>query len=382
MKADQFDRLIGQAMGDHPGLSDLLFTPGKLTQASVDGHLHDVSNNFRGPFSAADTREMAVTLLGDSTRLWKDLTEKGYCDLAYQSSASLRFRVNVYTARAGISVAMRLLPQRVPTVDELALPPIFKAIAKEREGLVLVTGGTGMGKTTSLAAILAEINATNPVHIITLEDPIEYVHPHHAAVVSQRELGVDFMTYADGLRAALRQTPRIIVVGELRDRETVDVALQAGETGHLVLGALHSPDAAGTLQRLLGFFDPKEERQVRGRLAESLKYCVAQRLLQRIGGGRVGAFEVLRTSLRTREILRDGESEGKTLTQVMESGGAYGMMTFDTCIAHLFMKGMISEDSAMGAASDRFQLHRVIDRIKTSRGERTSKIAALTLDDS
>jgi twitching motility protein PilT len=257
---------------------------------------------------------------------------------------------------------------------------MFKEIAREKYGLILVTGATGSGKSTSLASLIDTINSQFPVHIITLEDPVEYVHPHKAGTVNQRELGIDFDDFGSGLRAALRQAPKVILVGEIRDRETIDIALQAAETGHLVLGTLHTSDTGQTINRIIGMYDPGEEHLIRGRLAESMKYVVSQRLLPRSGGGRVAAFEIMRTSLRIRELIVNGETPEKNFYQVVEQGGTYGMATFDQYLADLFTRGEITEETAMAYASDRSRLGQSIDKIKAGRGEKVTDIDGLELD--
>jgi len=246
--------------------------------------------------------------------------------------------------------------------------------------LILVTGATGTGKSTSLAALIDYINSTQKKHIITLEDPIEFIHPHKKATINQRELGIDFDTFASGLRAALRQAPKIILVGEMRDRETVEIALEASETGHLVLGTLHTSDAGQTVNRIIGMFELAEERLIRGRLSESLKYVVSQRLLPKKQGGRVAAFEIMVNNIRIRDLILNGEQGEKTFYNVIESGSTYGMITFDQYIAKLYEDGIITEEVAMLNGSDKARLGQMIDKIKAKRGEKVSDIEGLELD--
>ncbi|MGM0454117.1 MAG: type IV pilus twitching motility protein PilT, partial [Thermodesulfobacteriota bacterium] len=275
----------------------------------------------------------------------------------------------------------RQLETRVPTIRELGLPKSFFDIARERNGIVFVTGATGTGKTTSLASILEEINKNHSLHVVTLEDPIEFVHSHKKATFNQRELGKDFDTFAHGLRAALRQAPKVILVGEMRDRETVEIGLTAAETGHLVLTTLHTVDAGQTVNRILGMFNTEEENQIRIRLADAMRWIVCQRLLPKAGGGRVAAFEMLRTSLRVKDSILNGESEGKTFYDMMEAGTAFGMTTFDNFIVHhLFEQGLITEETAMGFASRKSVVGRGIDGVKSQRGEATSDIDELEID--
>jgi twitching motility protein PilT len=253
-------------------------------------------------------------------------------------------------------------------------------IAKEVNGIVFVTGATGSGKTTTLAAILDEINENKSVHIITLEDPVEYQHPHKKSTFNQRELGMDFDTYAHGLRAALRQAPKVILVGEMRDRETIEIGMRAAETGHLVLTTLHTVDAGSTVNRLLGMFSTEEAKQIRIRLADTLRFVVSQRLLPQVGGGRVATFEILGTNLRVKDLILNGESEGKTFYEIMEASNAFGMITFDQHIIGLYEQGLITQDTALAYCSHRGAVGRGIDSIKSARGEATTDIGNLEID--
>jgi twitching motility protein PilT len=275
---------------------------------------------------------------------------------------------------------MRKLPTSIPTLASLGLPGIFTHMAQETFGLILVTGATGSGKSTSLAALVNAMNASRPVHILTLEDPVEFVHPHQTGLVNQRELGRDFDTFASGLRAALRQAPKVILVGEIRDRETMTIALEASETGHLVLGTLHTSDAAQTINRIIGMFELNEERLIRGRLAESLKFVVSQRLVPKIGGGRVAALEILQNTIRIRELIMQGEDGENTFSSVLEQGLTYGMQTFDQHLSQLYAHGIIGEDMALLQGSDKAHLGQMIDRIKSERGEKVTDIDNLELD--
>jgi twitching motility protein PilT len=262
----------------------------------------------------------------------------------------------------------------------MGLPESFYKMANERNGIIFFTGATGTGKTTSLAAILEEINKNKSVHIITLEDPIEYVHSHKKATFNQREMGTDFNSFSTGLRAALRQAPKVILVGEMRDRETIEIGLNAAETGHLVLTTLHTTDASQTVNRILGMFSIEEENQIRTRLAGSLKWVVCQRLLPKVGGGRVAAFEIMGTSLRVRDAILNGESEGSTFYDIMEAGTAFGLTTFDNYIVGLFEKGLVTEETAESYASRRSIVGRGIDMVKSARGETTTDIDHLEID--
>lgn len=253
-------------------------------------------------------------------------------------------------------------------------------MAKEKNGIILVTGATGSGKSTSLAAVLDEINETQSVHIVTLEDPVEYQHPHKKATFNQREMGADFDTFASGIRAALRQAPKVILVGEMRDRETVEIGLSAAETGHLVLSTLHTVDAGQTINRILGMFSTEEENQIRIRLADTVRWIVCQRLLPKVGGGRVAAFEIMGTNLRVKDTILHGESEGKTFYEIIQAGKAFGWTTFDDYIVGLYEKGLITEETAMAYASRKGITGRGIDMIKAGRGEATTDIEHLEVD--
>ncbi|HZE12844.1 MAG TPA: type IV pilus twitching motility protein PilT, partial [Chthoniobacterales bacterium] len=268
----------------------------------------------------------------------------------------------------------------IPTVQSLELPPIFKEIAKEKTGLVLVTGATGSGKTTTLAALLNEINEEQAVHIVTLEDPIEFVHPTKRATFNQRELGHDFNNYPNGLRAALRQAPKVILVGEMRDRATVEVALMAAETGHLVLSTLHTVDAGQSINRILGLFSLGEEQQLRIRLADSLRYIVSQRLAPKVGGGRQLLTEIMGHNLRTRESVAIGEGEHRNFYEIIEASAPFGWMTFDQSILSAYENDLISEETARLFASRKGRVGRGIDLIQKARGVDNDLDSGLRLD--
>ncbi len=377
----QLDNYIMQILQYSPRISDIIFTVGKRPQIEVDGELKEVSiRPDPGKLRPWHLEDIVSCILGRNLRLYKDLVKTGSCDLSYYIKDKAKFRVNIFSQRSSLAVVMRKLALFPPTIDELKLPKIFKDMAYENFGLILITGATGTGKTTSLAALINEINSTQSKHIVTLEDPIEYVHFHKKGTVNQRELGKDFDTFANGLRAALRQAPKVILVGEIRDRETMSIALEAAETGHLVLGTLHTSDAGHTINRVIGMFDLQEERVVRGRLAEILKYVVSQRLLPKIGGDRVAAFEILVNNIRIRELILNGEDENKTFYKVIETSEAYNMITFDKYIANLYKEGLITERTAMLYATDKARLGQMIDKIKAERGEKVTDIEGLELD--
>jgi len=348
----------------------------------VDGVLKDaVTTPDLGRLSALITKAMALALMGENARLQKALAAKGSCDLSYALPGRGRFRVNIFSQRGSLALVLRRLPSRIPTMDELGLPQAFQEMAKEKNGLILVTGGTGSGKSNSLAALINSINETRAGHIVTLEDPVEFTHPHKLGTVNQRELGIDFDTFASGLRAAFRQGPKVILVGEIRDPETMEIALQAAGTGHLVLSTLHTTDAGATINRILGLFSPQEERLIRMRLAECLRFVVSQRLLPKVGGGRVAAFEVLKNILRVKELILQGESAERSFYGVLESSATYGMRTFDQHFLTLFEAGVITEETALLSATDRARLGQMIDRTKALRGDRATSLTLEGLED-
>lgn len=381
MRRMELDIILNKLLSAHPRISDINFTVGKPCQVAADGRLHAVDFPLvNGRLTAFHTEQIALSLIDNNRRLFTDLFRHGSCDMSYHIQDGPRFRVNIFSQRGALSIVMRLLADKVPTIDELSLPESFKLMAREKNGIILFTGATGTGKTTSLAAILNEINANLPVHIVTLEDPIEYVHQQKHATFNQREFGNDFDTFANGLRAALRQAPHVILVGEMRDRETIEIALNAAETGHLVFSTLHTISAGHTINRILGMFDTEEERQIRFRLADSLKWVVGQRLLPKIKGGRVAIFEIMQNNVRVKDCIINGESEGKTFYEIIEAGHVYHMQTFDQHIIRLFADGVIDEDTAITYATSKSSVRIGIDKIKSSKGEKTSDIEELKID--
>lgn len=365
----------------HDNVSDLNFTVEKPLQVESSGQLVPVSlNPSINRLTPFQTEILALNLIGGDRRLTKGLLNTGSCDTSYQLAGKARFRVNIFSQKGYFSSVMRQLATRVPTVEEMKLPPAFRKMADERNGLILITGATGSGKSTSLAAILNEINESKSVHVVTLEDPVEYVHAQKKSTFNQRELGVDFDAFASGMRAALRQAPKVILVGEMRDKETVEIALSAAETGHLVLSTLHTTDAGATVNRILGFFEREEEKQIRIRLSDAMRWIACQRLLPKEGGGRVAAFEIMGTSLRVKDAILHGESDGKTFYDMIEQGQPFGMMTFDQCIAELYREGIVTEETAISYASRKAIVGRSIDAVKSQRGEKTTSIEGLKMD--
>jgi twitching motility protein PilT len=299
--------------------------------------------------------------------LLQDLAEHGSCDCSYALKNFCRFRVNIYRQNGNYAMVMRRLQAQVPSLETLRLPPVFREIIKEKNGLVFVTGGTGSGKTTTLAAMLNEINQTSEVHIVTLEDPIEFLHPHLKATFSQRELGRDFFTFPDGLRSALRQAPKIILVGEIRDRETLEIALTAGETGHVVYSTLHTISAGQTIQRILGMFSRDEEQQVRERLVGTLRYIISQRLVPKKDGGRLLVTELMGSNLRTREAIGVGENENRRLSDIIEAGHAYGWHSFEQSLIKAYEDDLITEETAILYCINKSQMRQRVDIVNKRR---------------
>ena len=381
MKKQEIDHILSRMLDAYDNVSDLNITVGKPFQVETAGELAMV--DMDPPFDEITPFQaeiFAFNLINQNRRLTENLLLEGSCDSSYELPGKARFRVNIFSQRNHYSIVLRKLATKVPTCQELGIPESFLKMSEEKNGFILVTGATGTGKTTSLAAVLNEINDTRPVHIVTLEDPVEYDHPHKKATFNQREMGEDFDSFASGLRAALRQAPKVILVGEMRDRETVEIGLSASETGHLVLSTLHTVDAGQTINRIIGMFPTEEENQIRIRLADTIRWIVCQRLLPKVGGGRIAAFEIMGTNLRVKDLILHGESEGKTYYDIIQAGQAFGMTTFDDYIVGLYEKGLITQDTAMAYASRKAIVGRGIDSVKSVRGEATTDITDLQVD--
>src|SRR5215831_2948729 len=381
MTKAELDYILGTMLDSNKNVSDLNITADKPLQVESNGEL--VAVGIEPPverLTPFQTETIALNIMGRNRRLTEDLIKLGSCDCSYALGQKARFRVNIFTQRGHYTVICRKLSTEIPSVDQLNLPPIFHSIAKEKTGLVLVTGATGTGKSTTLAALLNELNETKSMHIVTLEDPVEFVHPQKKATFNQREMGNDFSTFAAGLRASLRQAPKVILVGEMRDRETVEIGMSAAETGHLVLTTLHTINAGQTINRIVGMFDQSEEQQIRIRLAETVRWIVSQRLLPKVGGGRIAALEIMGNSLRTKEAIEHGEGEGKTFYEIIEAAAAFGWKTFDMAVLELFEQGMITEETAILYCTNKGVVTRGIDAIKKGRGQSTSTLVGLALD--
>ncbi len=381
MRKQEIDYILTRMLDSHSNVSDLNITVGKPFQVESSGQLVGVELdppvNELTPFQ---TEVFALNLINGDRRLTETLLREGSCDLSYELPGKSRFRVNVFAQRGKYTTVLRQLATKIPTLEDLGLPKAFSEMAKEKNGIIFVVGATGSGKSTSLAAVLNDINESQAVHVVTLEDPVEFSHPHKKATFNQREMGHDFDAFSSGLRAALRQAPKVILVGEMRDRETVEIGLSAAETGHLVLSTLHTVDAGQSIDRILGMFTIEEEKQIRIRLAGTVRWIVCQRLLPKIGGGRVPAFDVLGNNMRAREAVLNGEQEGKTFYDIQTASHPFGMMTFDDSCIGLYSKGLVTEETAMAYCSRRGVTGRGIDRVKSERGEATTDIENLEID--
>lgn len=344
--------LLAKMLDVAPGISDLNLSVGKPPQVEIEGQLRAVPFAGIEKLAPYHTELVAMRLLRGKKDLTEKLLRNGSVDLSYSLAQKTRFRVNVFAQRGSFSVVLRVIPNRIPTVEELGLPAQLNEIAQERNGIVLVTGPTGSGKSTSLAAIINKMNREKSIHVITIEDPIEYLYPSLKATINQREVGADTESFSLALRAALRQAPKVILVGEMRDVETISTALEASETGHLVLSTLHTIDASKTIDRIVGVFPKNEERQIRTRFSQSFKWIVSQRLIPRKGGGRMAVCEILRATSRTRDYIREGEKEGKSLLDAMEDGALEGMQTFDAELKRLIEAGVLDVETALSYASN------------------------------
>jgi twitching motility protein PilT len=335
------------------GTSDLIFSPFREPQVEVHGQLMQLKIPGVGMLSSEDTSRIAADLIGRNAQALEKLKEQGSCDISYSLPKVSRFRVNIFMQRGSCAIVMRVIPSSVPDFKSLNLPEELGEAAGLRNGIVLVTGPTGSGKSSTLAAILNKINEEKAYHVITIEDPIEFLHSHKRATIHQREVHSDTPSFALALRAALRQAPKVILVGEMRDKETIEVALEAAETGHLVFSTLHTTDASKTVERIIGAFPLGDQNAVRNRLARAFRYIISQRLVPRQdGGGRVAAFEILRSTVRTREYVEKGETEGKSLLDAMRDGETEGMRYFDGELEQLMRKGIVDIETGLSYATN------------------------------
>jgi len=334
-------------------VSDLIFSPGRPPQVESSGQLVEVQIPQVGKLSAEDTARIAADLIGGNQQAVTKLKEQGSCDISYSLALLARFRVNIFTQRGSCAIVMRVIPNRVPSFGSLHLPEQLRDIINIRNGIVLVTGPTGSGKSSTLAAVVDLINDEKAYHVITIEDPIEFLHPHKKSTVHQRELHSDTPSFALALRAALRQAPKVILVGEMRDKETIEIALEAAETGHLVLSTLHTIDASKTVERVIGAFPQGDQHVIRTRLAKAFRFIISQRLAPRLDGeGRVAIIEILKSTMRTREYVEKGENEGRTLVDAMRDGSTEGMQDFDTEIERLIRNGTIGLETGLAYSTN------------------------------
>jgi twitching motility protein PilT len=355
------DPLLEAMLNSSPGISDLNISVGRPPQVEIDGQLKGVAYAGIEKLAPYQTEQVVMRLLQGKRDAADKLVRTGSTDLSYSLAGRTRFRVNVFAQRGSYCIVLRVIPTKIPTIEELGMPPQLGEIIKDRNGIVLVTGPTGSGKSTTLAAIIKKFNSEKAMHIITIEDPVEYMHPHEKATINQREVGTDTQTFALALRAALRQAPKVILVGEMRDVETISIALEASETGHLVLSTLHTIDASKTIDRIVGVFPKNEERQVRTRFSQSFRWVVSQRLVPKIGGGRIGVCEILRSTARTREYIQEGEREGKSLIDAMNDGVLDGMQSFDFELERLINAGIIEREVGLTYSSNRTNLQLKLD---------------------
>jgi twitching motility protein PilT len=368
MNKQRFDALLTGILQTDNDIADILFVTGRVPLAQIHGTLKECNvNDETTGFTEEQIREIAVNVIDANSRLLQDFEARGSCDCSYDLGNLARFRVNVFKQNGRHSIVMRKLPAEIPTIEGLGLPPVFREMIRETNGIIFVTGATGSGKTTTLAALLNELNNTKELHVVTLEDPIEYSHPPRRCVFNQRELGKDFPNFAEGLRAALRQAPKVILVGEIRDRETMEIALTASETGHVVFATLHTINAGQTINRILGLFSKDEEQQVRQRLADTLRYIASQRLVEKVGGGRLLVTEVMGSSLRTREALLYGEGENSSFIEIIEAGTTRGWHSFDQGLLKAFDADLVTEDCALIFSTDKNKMRREIDQVKKLR---------------
>ena len=345
--------ILGAMLRSAKNVSDLIFSPGRFPQVEQSGQLVPVKIAGLSTLTPEDTARIASHLIGGNKAAMEKLRSEGSCDISYSLPRVSRFRVNIFTQRGTCAIVMRVIPNTIPDFAALNLPPQLGECSGLKNGIVLVTGPTGSGKSSTLAAILNKINEEKAVHIVTIEDPIEFLHPHKKATIHQRELHSDTPTFSLALRAALRQAPKVILVGEMRDKETIEIALEAAETGHLVFSTLHTIDASKTVERIIGVFPLADQQTIRNRFAKSFRYIISQRLIPRKDGtGRVAAIEILKSTLRTREYLEKGEEEGRSLVDAMRDGELEGMQHFDGEIEKLIRTGVVDMETGLSYATN------------------------------
>jgi len=345
--------LLGAMLRAAEKISDLIFSPGRPPQVQVYGQMIPVQVSGFTVLTADDTRHIAADLIGDNKQAITTLREHGACDISYGLPGLARFRVNIFIQRGSCAVVMRVIPTNIPEFASLRLPTQLSEITKLRDGIVLVTGSSGSGKSSTLAVLLDAINREKYYHIITIEDPIEFLHNHKCSTIHQRELHSDTPSFAHALRSAMRQAPKVILVGEMRDRETIEIVLEAAETGHLVFSSLNTMDASKTVERIVSSFSPAEQQSVRERFAKSFRYVICQRLMSKTDrSGRVAAFEILKANAHTRECIEKGERDNNTLLDAMKAAGSDGMQHFDSEIAKLVQDRVIDLETGLSFATN------------------------------
>jgi len=349
----QVPQLIAAMLKSGEHVSDLIFSPGRAPQVEVSGQLVELKFKGLERLLPNDTEQIARVIMAKNEHATFKLDKEGSTDLSYGLEGLGRFRVNIFRQRGTCAIVMRVIPDRIPNFEDLKIPPQLKEICGLKNGIVLVTGPTGSGKSSTLAAVVDKMNEEKAIHILTIEDPIEFLHRHKKATIHQRELHSDTPTFALALRGALRQAPKIILVGEMRDRETIEIALEASETGHLVLSTLHTIDAAKTVERIIGAFPMEDQQGIRNRLSKAFRFIISQRLIPKLDGkGRIAVVEILKSTMRTREYIEKGESEGKSLLDAMRDGSNDGMQHFDSEIEKLVRDGVIDVETAMTYATN------------------------------
>lgn len=380
MDRSDLEVILSDFLGDNEDVSGFNFSPGNFIRAELYGRLASPpALEDMGILDSEDTQIIAEILLEDKPDLQTELETNGSCDFSFILAESNRFRANIFRQSGKYSVVLRRLSSEILSLDDLDSPDIFKKVSFEHNGLVIVAGATNQGKSTTIAAMIHEINKNLPHHIVTLEDPIEFVHRPLACVINQREKGSDFSTYREGLRAALRQSPHVILIGEVRDAEEMEVVLSAAETGHLVITTLHATTVRGTIQRITSMFKGSQEMEVRNRLATCLKWVVGQRLVPKIGGGRTAIHEILGNSYRMQEIIRKGEAPGRTYEQIMEQNSHEGWQTYDQACLNAFKKHLISDETAVQHATTPGHVGRAINHLQNSLNDVFSAPSGLRL---
>jgi twitching motility protein PilT len=377
MDRQTVDALLTSMIQSGEAVSDLLFIEGKPPLVDIHGRLQPFAIDTPGSLLTSKViEEVANEIIAGNDRLLTTFAETGSCDSSYALEGIARLRVNVYKQNGRQAIVMRKLQSEIPTIDTLQLPKIFRDIVKEKNGIILVTGASGSGKSTTLAAMVNELNQTQEIHILTLEDPIEFLHPHRRAAISHRELGRDFPTFAEGLRAALRQAPKVILVGEIRDRETMEIAMTAAETGHVVFSTLHTINAGQTISRILSFFSREEEQQLRERLSETVRYIASQRLVNNVAGGRSLITEIMGSNLRSRETIRCGESENKTFHEIIEAASAFGWHTFDQSLLKAREANLVTDETVMMYCTNKGTMRSRLDLLQKSSGRRSPEVSS------